>query len=138
MEIGDLLYIAFALLSVFFGVFGKKKKNPNQKGGSSFDLNDFIQEAYNDDYLKSSESDIAEQPIRQTEPINTSPQSESYSQKLAQKKADAKARVEKAKRYSSNSPIFQNEISDTVPSSEFEFDAEKAVIYSEIMKRPEY
>ena len=137
MEIGDLLYIAFALLSVFFGVFGKKKKKPNQKSNSGFNLNDFIQDTYSNEFEETSVTDV-EEPIVKNDPPKPSSQDTSLSQKLAKRKADAKAKMEKVRKQSRNSPIFENEISDTVPSSEFEFDAEKAVIYNEILKRPEY
>jgi preprotein translocase subunit SecG len=152
MDIGDLVYVIFVLMSIVLGIFGKKKKkNPKttSEPSNTFDLESFIREAYGNTENSSNSNDKSVEEDKISEPTHTvhypptnPPQSKyhnsSFKKELKKKKEQSRTRVSKVKSQSSNSPIFENEISDTAPSSEFEFDAQKAVIYSEILKRPDY
>ncbi len=151
MDIGDLVYVIFVLMSIVFGVFGKKKKkNPEttSEPTNTFDLESFIREAYgNTDTSYETINEYAEEEIiepkhptykRPANPSQSKYQNSSFKEELKKKKEQSRTRLSKVKSQSNNSPIFENEISDTAPSSEFEFDTQKAVIYSEILKRPDY
>lgn len=149
MDIGDLVYVIFVLMSIVFGVFGKKKKKSpetDSNNSNAFDLESFIRDAYDntneDAQPKEADFDEVNSPSITNDPHSTPSssnfQNTSFAEEIKKKKEQSKTRVSKVKSKSGNSPIFENEISDTAPSSEFEFDAQKAVIYSEILKRPNY
>ncbi len=148
MDLGDIIYLAFVVISVLLGVFGKKKKKGTQEDKApmnDFSLEDFLKNAYGQQEEQEPTSVVSEQNLEE-EAVDIPPRdftdhkkSESKRKSLYEeiKRKNAEAAKLK-KKLSKKSPIYSDEISEAQQEDAFVFDARKAIIYSEIMKRPEY
>jgi hypothetical protein len=149
VDLGDIIYLAFVIISVVLGLFGKKKKKgtPAEKTpGNDFSLEDFLRNAYGqqEEVQPSAHTKKVQEPEPEPEKptVREFPRATKYEstrkslyQEIKRKNAEA---AKLKKKYSKSSPIYSDEISEAQQEDAFVFDAKQAVIYSEIMKRPEY
>lgn len=153
MDLGDIIYLAFVIISVVLGLFGKKKKKgaPAEKtSGNDFSLEDFLRNAYGQQETEQQpayarnlqepeQEPIPEKEQRPVRDFSSATKSESTRKSTYQEIKRKNAQAAKLKKkHSKSSPIYSDEISEAQQEDAFVFDAKKAVIYSEIMNRPEY
>jgi len=150
MDIEDILYLLFVLGSILLSLFGKKKKRGQKpaQNNNPFDLNFELfnknddqtqpepEPAQPENFHESSEIETNETP-RTTNEKNIASNRYNNPEYLNLVRERKKKSVRIKRSTASDSPIFDEDL--TLPEKEeaFEFDARKAIIYSEILKRPE-
>ncbi|MGD1845450.1 MAG: hypothetical protein ACFB10_08665 [Salibacteraceae bacterium] len=146
MDIEDLMYYAIIIGSILVSLLGKKKK---KKTTSTGPIRDEVDEPATRD-VETILGDILrprEQPSpapvsqpAEPESIHTSKDdyyisADSHHQKAEARKKEMQDNKRKASRTSSSSPF---DIETEEEAADFQFNLRQAVLYSEILKRPEY
>lgn len=133
MDSGDLIYIAFLVISMLFGLFGKKKKKGQKdKPKFDFDLEEMLKKQFN------IESDHIAQSSEEFEPITYSKPEPIVAKNTQTPKKPTVKQHKPIHKTSKNLEVQTIGDDNELYDSDFEFDAKQAIIYSEILKRPEY
>lgn len=136
MDGGDILYIVFVIVSILFGALGKarkkKKAQPVQYEQNRNEDNEFNWEDLLESY-SSTKEDVQEK----YEPVeDVAPKSEKISR--SEPIIDEKRPLTKTKTQNSLTPSQDIIFDEDDNEANSEIDLRQAIIYSEILKRPEY
>ena len=130
MDAGDLLYILFVIVSIVLGMLGKKKrKNRNTSTPSNEASQDVDWESLFENLSSGQRVKEEREVIHEEEPVSTF----SEEPKKAENRPLNKTKSEKSKSKKPNI-IFEEDVNE----ANSDFDLRQAIIYSEILKRPEY
>lgn len=152
MDIGDLLYYAVILIGILASVIGKKKKKKEQKRYQT-QKPEATREPVNqpksevqtilDQILKGNTSDSTPPPPEPKPAPVAKPDyyvsAEAHHQKAEDRKQEMRDNTRKATK-KGKSDRNDNAFDIETPSQEadFQFDLRQAVLYSEVLRRPEY
>ena len=133
MDSGDIIYIVFLLVSMLFGIFGKKKKKgQKQKSNFDFDLEELLKKQFNIQNEETVVEDAQFEPIYQPEYIKE----EVKPKPITKKKSVIRKPIHKTSKSLEVQTIGDD--NELYSENDFDFEPEKAVIYSEILNRPDY